>query len=196
MNPFTVMPRERKRIIIVGAVLLVLAAAYRFWPDLAALGDFSAAIDLKKRQIVKYQALAGRKPLLEKHMLTLTRNLERAESRLFDRSTPALAAVDIQSLINEILGRVGLQSDRTRVLKPIEISETPYLRIGVEVSFTADVSRIKQVLYRIESSEKILAIRSLSMNVRTSQKEQVTPVMLQMVVEGIMPDNRILSGGD
>lgn len=188
------MPRERKRILIIGAVLLLLAGIYRFWPDLAALTDFSAAIDLKKRQIAKYQERVGRKPLLENHLLTLTRNLERAESRLFDRSTPALAAVDIQSMINEILGRVGLQSNRTRVLKPVEIKDAPYLRIGVEVTFTADVPQFKQVLYRLESSEKMLSVRSLSMNTRYSRKDKLTPVTIQLVVEGIMPDNRNASG--
>ncbi len=188
------LPKERRLILIIGAIVLLIGAVYRFSPTLGQLTGDEDEIQLKKKKVEKYSQLVKTKKQHEKNLLSLTRNLERAEAGLIRRDTPALAAVYIQNMVTDALNRTGLQTNKIQVKKPIAMKDAPYLRIGVQVGFTSNIEQLKQILYRIESSEKILRVRKLQLNRSQPKGQGEISIKTDMVVEGMMYVNDETTG--
>lgn len=179
------MNKERKIILIVGAILLLIGAIYRFGPDPESLFSANKEIELKTKKLARYRQLVQERNSLEEKRLALTRTLERAESALLTGDTPALAAVDIQNLINDIAGRSDIDIRTLRVLKPPEDEEESYLMaIPVQVSLTGEIRQLKQLLYRIVSASKILKITELRIRAVNPRKPEA--IQATFTVSGYM----------
>ncbi len=188
------LPKERRLILIIGAIVLLLGVVYRFSPTLGRMAGDEDEIQLKKKKVEKYSRMVKTKKQHENNLLSLTRNLERAEAGLIRRETPALAAVYIQNMVTDALNRAGLQTNKIQVIKPVAMKDAPYLRIGIQVRFTSNVEQLKQILYRIESYEKILRVRQLQLNRSNPRDQGETSIKTDMVVEGMMYMNDETTG--
>ena len=175
--------KRRKYLLIAGAVVLFIALLYRFSPGLR-VGETSAEIVLKERKLAKYHKALREKKDMEARLASLNRALGRLESRLLTGDTPALAAVDIQNLLNGIAGRSAIEIKTMRVLKPEDEDEAKYIVIPVEFSITSTVRQLKEVLYRIESSPKYLTIRKIRINAAKSREPE--QIQSTLTVAGFM----------
>ncbi|OQX25213.1 MAG: hypothetical protein BWK80_16790 [Desulfobacteraceae bacterium IS3] len=187
------MNRERKYILIVGAVLLLVGVIYRFLPEFEGFQPMNDEIVLKQRKVLKYQQMVQERNALQEEQLALNRALERAESGLLTGETPALAAVDIQNILNDIAGRSKVEVSAMRVLQPVEPEEKAtvkdYLTIPVQITFNTSVRQLKEILYRIETSLKLLRVSE--MRVRLGNIKQAEKVFATLTVEGFMKKNKI-----
>ncbi|QTA84509.1 type II secretion system protein GspM [Desulfonema magnum] len=183
------MTRERKYILIGGMILLLLGAIYRFSPD---VGDFQLLGDeiaMKERKVVKYRLMAQKRNELDARLISLNRAIERAESGLLTGETPALAAVDIQNILNDIGGRSEVEIQSMRILKPKKPDkDSPakgrYLSIPVQITLNANIRQLKEVLYSIETSSKLLRISDMRVRVRNIR--QTEQIYSTLTVEGFM----------
>ncbi|MFZ5569115.1 MAG: type II secretion system protein GspM [Thermodesulfobacteriota bacterium] len=176
--------KERKIILAVGGLLLLLGLVYRFYPDVAGLLPDGGELDVKMKTVERYrQKVAERRRIQERNMI-LTRRLEQAEQALLDGATPALAAVSIQNVINEIAQANGLEILSQLVLKTREEPEKDYLEIPVQITTRMNVAQLRTFLYRIESAPKLLAI----VDMRLLRMEAAGPDVLtaSMTVSGYM----------
>lgn len=138
------------------------------------VGETNAEIAVKQRKLAKYHKALREKKDLEARLASLNRTLGRLESRLLTGDTPALAAVDIQNLLNGIAGRRAIDIKTMRVLKPDGEDQNKYMVIPVEFSITSTVRQLKEVLYRIESSPKYLTINNIRITApKLQQPEQI-----------------------
>jgi hypothetical protein len=187
------MTKERKYILIVGAVLLIVGAIYRFLPEFEGFQPMSDEIALKQQKILKYRQMVQERNALEEERLALNRALERAESGLLTGETPALAAVDIQNILNDIASRSKVEVSAMRVLQPLEPDEKAtvkdYLTIPVQVTFNTSIRQLKEMLYRIETSLKLLRVSE--MRVRTGNMKQAEKVFATLTVEGFMKKKKV-----
>jgi hypothetical protein len=148
--------------LILGAVLLVAALVAAAWisPTLREIGRLNRAIE---RQQERYRELLR----LHEEFLSVGRREALARKRLRDR---LLEGFSIPSVIEGMARESGIQ-EQVQYLKP---GQAPHSDLYREVSVSLKVSGISpqqlvDFLYRIESSERLLRIRSLQ--IRSASKE-------------------------
>lgn len=162
------MPKERKVILIVGAILLSLAALYRFYPSLKGIAGEPDEIARKQERAAHYQRISSAIKDTEAEIIALHRMLERAEFVMFRAEKDSLAAVDIKNILTDLSQRSGIDIQVMRDL-PFEQKKPEhtnrfhslmdvYPPIRVEISFNAHIEQIKNFLYRIETHDKLLLI--------------------------------------
>ncbi len=156
--------RERKWIVGIGAVLLLAGLIYRFHPVLTGLWPGEEEALIKAKKIAKYHETIENSGDLEGRLVSLTRTLERFESRLLAGDTAALAAVDIQNILGDITGRAGVEIRTVRVLRPEELKDRNYIRIPVQFLVTCSVRQLRDILYGIESSPRILVFERVQIS--------------------------------
>ncbi|MCP4351779.1 MAG: hypothetical protein GY795_40470 [Desulfobacterales bacterium] len=186
------MTKERKYILIGGAILLFFAAIYRFGSDFEGFDSLEDDIALKEKKLAKYYQIVQEKSDLEAKHMRFNRALDRAEAGLLSGRTHALAAVDIQNILNDIAGRTGVEINSMRVLKkqknkPEEEEdsvENLYTSVHVQITVSSTIRQLKEVIYKIESSLKLL--RVTGMRIRLTSVRQVEKIYSTLTVEGFM----------
>ena len=176
--------KEKRYILIAGTALLLLGLIYRFSPGLDFFHSSQEEILLKKKKLFKYRQLVQEKNVFEKKLISLNRTLDRAESALLKGKTSALAAVEPQNILKKMTGESQVGIKTMRVLKPEETEKEKYLGILVQFTFASTTRQLKEILYKIETSAKLLAIREL--RIRNFRRRQAGQIQTTIVAEGFM----------
>ena len=176
--------KERKYILIGGAVLLFFGMIYRFYPNIHGLVSISDEIAVKKNHIVKYLNVVNQRGRINTERVNLNRILNRLESGLFTGKTPSLAAVELQNILNEIANTNNVKINTMQVLKETEPGEHIYIKIPVRFSFNSNVLQLKEMLYEIAASSKLLIITD--MNVDLLRRKQQGKIRATITVQGVM----------
>lgn len=177
--------KERKYILIGGAVLLLFGMIYRFYPSIQGLFSISDEIAIKKNHIEKFIKVVNQKDRIDKQRLNLNRILNRMESGLFTGETPSLAAVELQNILNEIAHATNIKIKTMQVLKETEPGEQVYINIPVRFSFNSNVLQLKEMLYEIEASLKLLIITDMNVDLLRRRKQQ-DHIRSTITVQGVM----------
>ena len=176
--------KERKIILIIGAVVLILGSAYRFYPVVHDVFSKTDEIELTGKNIEKYLEVVAQRKGLERQKNLLTRELNRMEAGFLTGDTPTLAAVEIQGIINEIAQSNSVRIMTMQVLRAKDADDLGYIMIPVRFSINSNILQLKQILYQLESPAKMLIVTDLSVDVNTrGVKGQVRATM---TVAGIM----------
>ena len=157
--------KQKKYILIAGAVILFFGLIYRLAPFFQDVGSTDTEIILKEKRLEKYRQILRQATDLEARLIFLNRSLDRLEAGLLTGKTPSLAAVDLQNILNDIAGRTGVDIKTVRVLKHQALEEELYLRIPIQFSISSDIGQLKKILYSIRSSSKNLTVQKLDINV-------------------------------
>jgi len=150
--------QRKKYILAIGAVLLILALVYRFFPnfgriypsegEIAALADELAGY---RHQLKKLESLKGRTRHLEEA-------LKKRHSNLFRADTPSLAAVEMQKIIEAIVSQNDVEISSTQVLNEQPVKDKPYIKVPIRLTFSAKIDQLKNILYEIESAPAYLKV--------------------------------------
>lgn len=178
----TWLTKERKIILLIGGLLLLVGALYRFYPVLTGFLPNENALAIKARSLAKLQAARDRRPAVQERVVELTRRLERAERGLLEGVTPALAAVTIQNIINELVEKEGLDLKTTQIPKPKESPAPGFLEVYVRISLELTTAQLQSLLYRIESDSRLLQIDA--MRLRRKEKERPDMLAADITVSG------------
>jgi hypothetical protein len=175
--------KRKKYLLLGGAALLIIGAAYRFFP-LLGISDTRAEIAIKERKLAKYQEAVLEKKVLEQKLASRNRTLSRLESGLLSGDTPALAAVDIQNLLKGFAARSGIDIKTTSIIPPSEEDGSGYLIVPVQFELVSNIKQLKEILYRIETSPKHLTIKMIKASVPDIQ--QPKEIQSILIVGGYM----------
>jgi len=181
--PFT-LTRERKIILTVGAVLLLLGLIYNLAPTVRGVFSEDEALSLKEQKLIKYLAKVNQKASYVKQAKALQSRLQRIEAGLLTPKTPALAAVDIQTMVRDIAVRHGAEVKTMRILSTASSEDNAYLAIPVEVTLTSNVRQLLEVLYGIETSSRLLHVTDIT--ARAAGGRRGDTILATMTVEGFM----------
>lgn len=176
--------RERKYVLLIGAVLLFFGFVYRIFPFFQGFYEGSDQINAKQKQLEKYQRILGQEKQLKGRLSALSKSLKRGESKFLSGRTPSLAAVDMQNILNRITSKSGVDIKSVRVLKAVKQEDERYLSIPVKFSIISTLRHLKEVLYGIEASGKFLTVRAMSINV--SSRKNRALLRVEMTVAGFM----------
>ena len=86
---------------------------------------------------------------------SLSKALERAEAGILTGKTAALAAADIQNVLNEIAIGSGVEIKSIQVMKSPQKDTDQYIGVPVQFVVSATIRQLKDILYKIEASPKI-----------------------------------------
>jgi Tfp pilus assembly protein PilO len=114
----------------------------------------------------------------------LNRIIENAESGLLEGKTPALGAVDVQNILKEITDKNDMEVLTMRVMKPENKEEDIYMIIPVQITIRCSVRQLKEVIYQIESSSRLLRISDCRIRVIRGRVEG--QVQATLTVQGFM----------
>ncbi len=109
--------KQHKTLIGIGVIVLLLGMVYRFYPSLGQMVPQRGETELKLKRLSKYQQKVQARDSLQARQVALTRQLDSADRALLNADTPALAAVDIQNVINEIIYANNMDVGSVRVLQ-------------------------------------------------------------------------------
>ncbi len=141
---------------IAGAVLLLIGFGYWALPFLDKVPGGENDISVQMKRVAKYRQAVKERGLLEAKITSLNKSLQRAEAGLLTGQTAALAAVDIQNVLNEIALASGVEIRSVQILKSQKQDADPYVGIPVQFTVYATIRQLKDILYRIETSPKFL----------------------------------------
>jgi hypothetical protein len=180
--------RERKILLIGGLLVIFAGAIYRFSPSLPSFITNSDEMSSREKELKKYRIALEEKQQLEAILVSAERELARNEAGLLSQKTPALAAVEIQNMINDIAEqrKIPVQSIRHLKSKPKEKGD--YMTVPVEVKMTATTRQMVGAFFSIENSRRLLRITSIrirSPNMRDKEKLSCT-----FTVEGLMKSEK------
>jgi len=177
--------KTRTSIVIIGALLLALAVAYRFWPDTEIFGSPIVEMEIKTKQIQKYREALREKGAVEARKSFLSKTIAAAENGLLTGKTPALAAVEIQNILDGIAKTTKGDIKTLRILKTEDVQKEPYVMVPVEFTLTSTIRQLNEIIYEIEASPKYLYIQQMRIDVARARGSSAT-IQSQITVAGIM----------
>jgi hypothetical protein len=178
--------RSRKYLLIAGVVVLLIGAVYRIWPQMQDIFGAGNSIALKKRQIVKYQATVKASENLQADVESLKKALEKGEKGLLTGKTAALAAADIQKVLQEMAEKSQVEIKTVRVLKADTAKGGLYLSVPVQLSIFSTIGHLKEFLYKIMVSAKYLTVEKVAITVRRARKGELKRVSANITVNGFL----------
>lgn len=178
--------RERKYILIGGAILLLFGLIYKIYPVFQGMTDGSAQIAIKQKQLAKYKEAIEEGKALQKRLAELTGILERGEGGLLRGKTPALAAVDMQNILSGIAQKSAVDIQSVRVMKVVQEEGAPYLSIPVRFSLSLTTRQLKEILYGIATSDRYLTVREV--RIYAPRRKGRDQLRVDLTVDGFMKE--------
>lgn len=181
-----------RKIIVTGLALLVCLAMIYLYNSLdLRTYTFNEELNLKQQKLAKYRQKVLEKKIVEKELLSLQNIFKQAEATLLNGKTPSLAAAEIQAIVTDITKAANVQIMTIRILQPDRSGKDMYLAIPVEVTITSTIRELTQLLYKLDSSTKLLRIAKLrikSRRGRSGRRGQQTSVKIvtTLTVEGFV----------
>ena len=178
--------KNRKYLLIAGALLLLFAVIYRMFPVIQDLWPQGDEIALKKKHLGKYRQIVGEKDAVETRLAALKRNVKQLESGLLRGKTPALVAADIQKILHDLAEKSKVDIKRVRVLKAVELEQGDYLSVPVQLNINASIRQLKEILYRIEASPKYLTVKKMKIKVVIRRRGKKGLINSDITVHGFL----------
>jgi hypothetical protein len=179
--------RKGQKITVAGLALLAfLAMIYLFTSLNRSTHTINEALDLKQLNLAKYRQKLLEKKVVERELLALRNTMKQAEAALLTGQTPSLAAAEIQEIVTNIANAAGAQIKTIRILQPDQSGKEMYLAIAVEVTINSTMRQLTQLLYKLDSSAKLLRIAKLGIRSRRGRGRRGSSVNIvtTLTVEG------------
>mgnify|MGYP001812944662 CR=1 FL=1 len=166
--------RNRRKIIVAGLAVMALAAMiYLFNSINRSTHRFHEALNLKQDKLDKYRQKVLEKKVMERELLSLQTTFKQAEAALLTGKTVSLAAAEIQQIVTNITNAAGAQIMTVRILQPDRSAKEMYLAIPVEVTINSTMRQLTQLMYKLDSSAKLLSIAKLGIKARAGRSRLV-----------------------
>ncbi len=176
--------KKKKILLVIGMSALFLGVIYRFFPFFENIDALDEEISLKEKNLIKYRLMVQERNDLESRLNALNRIIENAESVLLEGKTPALAAVDVQNILKEITEKGDMEVLTMRVMNPESKEEDLFTIIPVQITIRCSIRQLKEVIYQIESSPRLLKISDCRIRVVRGRVEG--HVQATLTVQGFM----------
>ena len=155
-------------LLLVVLAAVVLAVAMPLW---LLNRRYDTAIEDAATRLQRYSKIAGmqdglRKKVTEVKALGTTRHY-------LKNASPALAAVELQELVNSVLDANGGKLNSIQILPHKD--EGMYRQITISLQLTAPLSALKAMLYKIESARPYLFINNFSVRSYAGFAPRPTP---------------------
>ena len=177
--------KRRRYLLIAGAVLLLFGLAFWLFPFFEGIQGGQTDIATQKKRVAKYRQTVKGRGEIEARLASLNKSFERVEAGLLSGKTAALAAVDIQNIINEIALGSGVEIKSMQVLSSQKRDSDLYISVPIQFTVSATIRQLKDILYKIEASPKFfLTVERIGISV--SGAASPGQMRVDITVAGIM----------
>ncbi|MBI5749323.1 MAG: hypothetical protein HZA00_09370 [Nitrospinae bacterium] len=184
--------KKSKKILMFGGILLGITAFYTllFEPLMKYEKIMEEDIALKEGLLTRYKAtLEGRSDIEAKHRKGKTL-LERAKNRIFIAKTQALAAAQLQSIIQSSAGihNVTIKSiNIKKVEKPVPLAVKMgvegYNTISLQLATYSNMRGLIDLLYDLETASRFINITSVT--IKGEIVKEASRLDATLIVEGL-----------
>ena len=170
------------------ALLALLTMIYLYHSLNRSTQMLNEALHLKQRNLAAYRQKVLEKKVVQRELSRLQNTFKQAEAALLTGKTPSLAAAEIQEMVTNIVNATGAQIKTVRILQPDRSGKEMYLAIPVEVTISSTMRELTQLLYKLDSSAKLLRIVKLGIRSRGGRRglENSVNMVTTLTVEGFV----------
>ena len=150
--------------LIVPAVSSHLQVRSEYRENLQALERFQLVVEGKRRY--------------EKKFADAEQLFTELQQQLLPGEKVAVAAADLQAMLHKAAGEAGVTIVSESIHSPKKAEG--FTQVSVELSLNSDLKKLRDFIYKIESSRKLLTVPKLSLNAaypRVGAELQVTVVV-------------------
>ena len=155
--------REKRFVLAAGvAVIAFLAINYLVVPAVSSQLQVRKGYEEKRQALERYQLVVEGKRRYEKKFANAEQLFAQLEEQLLSGDKLTLAAADLQAMLHKAAGETGVTivSENIHVPKKAE----GFTQVSVELTLNADLKKLRDFLYKIETSEKLLTVPKLVVN--------------------------------
>ena len=175
----TISSRERRVLMAGGAVLIAFFAInYGIVPAVSSQMRVRREYQEKLQVLERYQLVVEGKRRYEKKFAEAEQLFTQLQQRLLPGEKLTLAAADLQAMLHKAAGESGV-TIVSESMQPPKKTEG-FTQVSVELSLNGDLRKLRDFLYKIETSGKLLTVPKLLVNARSPRRGvelQVTVVV-------------------
>ncbi|MDE2059604.1 MAG: hypothetical protein KGL31_03110 [candidate division NC10 bacterium] len=175
----TVSGRERWSLMAGGAVLVAfLVINYVIAPAVSRQMAVRSEHREKLQALERFQTVVEGRRRYERKFAEAEKFFTQLQARLLPGEKLTLAAADLQAMLHKAAGESGVTIVSESIQPPKKAEG--FTQVSVELSLNADLKKLRDFLYRIESASKLLIIPKLQVNAsfpRPGAELQVTVVV-------------------
>ncbi|MEW6380857.1 MAG: type II secretion system protein GspM [bacterium] len=172
---------------IVGFILFAFGVIYPLVNDTRKVRQ---EIENKRRKIKSFSSIAEKKEIVQARLDYLKSKRETFDQRLLSGDTPAVAAAELQTILNDMASEHELVINSQRIINPKE--RGILLEVPVQITTQCTITKLKELLYQIESYPKFLSISDL--NIRVYRVRDAKDVEARIDVSGFIVNSKGTTG--
>jgi hypothetical protein len=181
----TISSRERRFLMIGGAALVAfLAINYAIIPAISSQMAIRSDYREKLEALERFQLVVEGKRRYEKKFAETEGLYKQLQQRLLPGEKLTLAAAELQTMLHKVAGESGVTIVSESIHQPKKAEG--FTAVAVELSLNADLKKLRDFLYKIESAGKLLTVPKLAVNAsfpRIGAELQVTVVVSGYAME-------------
>ena len=165
---------------MIGGTALVafLAVNYLIVPAVSSHLQVRSEYREKVHALERFQLVVEGKRRYEKKFADAEQLFAQLEQQLLPGEKVAVAAADLQAMLHKAAGEAGVTIVSESIHSPKKAEG--FMQISVELSLNSDLKKLRDFIYKIESSRKLLTVPKLTVNAsfpRPGAELQVTVVV-------------------
>ena len=159
----TLAPRERWFVMAGGAALVTfLAINYLIAPAVSRQREVGSELEQKRRALERYQLVVDGKRRYEKKLVDAEHLFAQLQKQILPGEKLTLAAAELQAMLHKAAGQTGVTIVSESIHSPKKAEG--FTQVSVELSLNANLEKLRDFLYKIESSGRLLTVPKLTLN--------------------------------
>lgn len=175
----TISSRERRFFVMGGGALVALLVInYAIVPAISSQMAVRSEYRERLQALERFQLVVDGKRRYEKKFAETEGLYRQLQQRLLPGEKLTLAAADLQAMLHKAAGESGVTIVSESIHPPKKAEG--FTQVAVELSLNADLKKLRDFLYKIESAGKLLTVPKLMVNAsfpRLGAELQVTVVV-------------------
>lgn len=171
--------RERRFLVAGGAALIAfLAINYAIVPAISGQMRVRSEYRERLQALERFQLVVEGKRRYERKFAEAGGLFKQLDQRLLPGEKVTLAAADLQAMLHKAASESGVTIVSESIHAPKKAEG--FTQVAVELSLNADLKKLRDFLYKIESAGKLLTVPKLMVNAsfpRPGAELQVTVVV-------------------
>lgn len=159
----TISSRDRRFLVLGGVALVaILLINYGIVPAILSQMQVRSERREKLQALERFQLVVEGKRRYEKKFAEAEGLFKQLQQRLLPGEKLTLAAADLQTMLHKAAGESGVTIVSESIHAPKKVEG--FTQVAVELSLNADLKKLRDFLYRIESAGKLLTVPKLMVN--------------------------------
>ncbi len=172
-------PRERRFVVAAGAALMAfLAINYLIAPAISSQLQVRTEHREMLQALERYQLVVEGRKRYERKYGEADQAFAQLKQQFLPGEKPALAAAELQAMLHKLAGEAGVTIVSESIHSPKQADG--FTQVSVELSLNADLKKLRDFLYKVETSRRLLTMPKLMVNAaypRHGAELQVTVVV-------------------